>query len=313
MEITYITTSYRDARYLKACNRSVRKQRNINAKHLIIIDGYQSKELTEFVREVKECERTTIIENSENKGKSKCVNQALQMCNSRYIGLLDADDLIFADKTWKQIQFLKNNEAKSVVGCSYISFLDNNKTNMQFINAPTQESEAWSKICISPTSLYSSLIIDRNRYKEPLMDETLDCAMDYKFNLNCLTKGIITNIQGYHCGYRVRNQSITRSEKRVNQLLNHSKILIEGVVSETSITLRRKKLLMKSFALGLCSIARETEYIKQLVSNYFNEGVNSREEMVNNINPKFNHVNNRRLIYTMTKIIEIGNKQKNLA
>ena len=51
MDVTYITTSYRDAEYLKACNRSVLGQIGIEAKHIIIIDGYNTDVLKNFERD----------------------------------------------------------------------------------------------------------------------------------------------------------------------------------------------------------------------------------------------------------------------
>ena len=118
MDITYITTSYRDAEYLNACNRSVLEQINVRTQHLIVIDGYESSALDKFRQMKRNCQRTTIIENTSNKGKSACVNQAINACQSRYIGLLDADD-IFPEKSLVQLAHLNQNQNTAVVGCSY--------------------------------------------------------------------------------------------------------------------------------------------------------------------------------------------------
>ena len=236
MDVTYISTSYRDAQYLKACNRSVLGQINVKAKHMIVVDGYDSNELEEFQKSKKTCRQTIIIHNSSNKGKSACVNQAIQACQSRYIGLLDADDVIFPEKTTMQLKHLDQEKKSAVVGCSYISFLDGNKKMMQFIQMPYKQEDAWRQIAFAPTSLYSSLLIDRDRYPEPALNEHLECAMDYEFNLQCLKKGIIANVPGYFCGYRIRNQSITRSGKRINQLINHSKIILHSILPKEKYT-----------------------------------------------------------------------------
>ena len=127
MDVTYISTSYRDAQYLKACNRSVLGQINIMAKHIVVVDGYESKELEEFQKSKRNCSRTVILHNSHNKGKSACVNQAIQTCQSRYIGLLDADDVIFPEKTTMQLKHLDQEKSSAIVGCSYISFQDKKK------------------------------------------------------------------------------------------------------------------------------------------------------------------------------------------
>ena len=195
------------------------------AKHIVVVDGYESNELEEFQKSKKNCSRTIIIHNSNNKGKSACVNQAIRTCQSRYVGLLDADDVIFPEKTTMQLKHLDEEKHCAVVGCSYISFMDNKTNMMQFVEMPCNPEDAWQQIAVAPTSLYSSLLIDRNRYPKPALDEQLECAMDYDFNLKSIREGIIANIPGFYCGYRIRNQSITRSGKRIDQLMNHSKIL----------------------------------------------------------------------------------------
>lgn len=260
--MTYISTSYRDAEYLKECNRSVLGQINVTAKHMVIVDGYESKELEEFQDNKKNCTRTIIIHNSRNKGKSACVNQAIQACQSRYIGLLDADDVIFPEKTTRQIRHLHQEENIAVVGCSYISFLDGNKTTMQFVQMPCKLEDVWQQIALAPTSLYSSLLIDRKRLPKPTLEEHLECAMDYDFNLKNIKKGIIENIPGFHCGYRIRNQSITRSEKRINQLINHSQILIRSMLSTEKYTKDQLRVVEALYALGLSEIANDSAEIR---------------------------------------------------
>ena len=263
MEITYISTSYRDAEYLQTCNRSVLEQVNVVSRHIIVIDGYESQELEKFKRSKNTCSRTIILENAKNEGKSVSVNKAIKTCETRYIALLDADDVVFPEKSYRQLKFLEQDNSKAVVGCSYISFLDKNKRIFHCIKAPSEVKDAWSQIYLSPTSLYSSLVIDRNRLSHPELDEELKCAMDYKFNLDCLNAGIITNIPGYHCGYRVRNKSITRSDKRINQLINHSRILFNRLLTDGTLTINEQIIIERLYALGLSKIANDSEKISR--------------------------------------------------
>lgn len=251
-------------------------QINVKAKHMIVVDGYESNELEEFQKSKKNCSRTVILHNSHNKGKSACVNQAIQTCQSRYIGLLDADDVVFPEKTIMQLKHFDQEEDCAVVGCSYISFLDNNKKRMQFIEMPCKQEETWQQIAFAPTSLYSSLLIDRNRYPEPVLDEQLECAMDYDFNLKSIRKGIIANIPGFYCGYRIRSQSITRSAKRINQLINHSQILLRSVLPKGKYTKSQLKIMKNLYALGLSELANDTEEIR----NSLRMGLNMTQDVI---------------------------------
>lgn len=306
MDVTYISTSYRDAEYLKACNRSVLRQINVNAMHLIVIDGYESKKLEEFKESKKNCERTVIIQNLNNTGKSACVNQAIQACKSRYIGLLDTDDVLFPEKTEKQLMHLHRETKTAVVGCSYISFLDKNKREMQFIQMPCKIEDAWGQIAFSPTSLYSSLLIDRDRLSSPELDEQLECAMDYAFNLKCLKEGIICNIPGLYCGYRIRSQSITRSSKRINQLINHSKILFNSILRKEDYTSKQIKGLEKMYALGLSVIANDAAEIRNQLKIELNMSQGLMQDTIKSISCRHYRDLDALLMSRVINILAIG-------
>ena len=310
MDITYITTSYRDAEYLKTCNRSILKQLNVDAKHIVVVDGYSSEDLEEFKKNKLNCPQTRIIENRINKGKSACVNQAIQTCQSRYIGLLDADDVIFPEKTHKQLKYLEDREDIAIVGCSYISFLDKNKKEMGFIQAPCDIKQAWRNISLSPTSVYSSLIIDRSRYPFPALDENLECAMDYEFNLRCLKEGIISNIPGYYCGYRIRSHSITRSNKRIEQLTNHAEILLDNLVDNRNIPKEQLITLRHLYALGLSVIANDNLEIRKILMHELRIHEGSINGMISALKSLQYDANLNILLNRVVEVITIGAQQK---
>ena len=124
-------------------------------------------------------------------------------------------------------------------------------------------------------------MIDRKRLAHPIFDENLDCAMDYKFNLISLINDLIANVPGYYCGYRIRQKSITRSNKRVKQLINHARIIIESALSQEELNTDDKKVLMRSYALGLCRIANEPRDIyRSIIMNYGETGKSLNDILV---------------------------------
>ena len=148
-----------------------------------------------------------------------------------------------------------------------MSFSDETKM-MEFVQMPWKEEDAWRQIAISPSSLYSSLLIDRKRLPKPTMHEGLNCAMDYEFNLKSIRKGLISNINGFYCGYRIRSKSITRSDKRIDQLKNHSRILLRSMLPKEKFTEEQLELLEAIYALGLSKIAKDnTEIVSNLRIN----------------------------------------------
>ena len=281
-------------------------QIDVRTKHMIVVDGYNSNDLEEFRKSKKNCSRTIIIENSSNKGKSACVNQAIHACQSRYVGLLDADDVIFREKTLMQLRHLDQEKDCAVVGCSYISFLENNRKMMQCIEMPCNPEDAWQQIAFAPTSLYSSLLIDRNRYPEPALDEQLECAMDYDFNLKSIIKGIITNIPGVYCGYRIRNQSITRSGRRINQLINHSQILLRAILTKENFTENQFKVLEDLYALGLSELANDTAEIRKSLRMRLNTSQDVIRDSINSIHSLHYRGHNALLMRRMIDVLSIA-------
>ena len=209
-----------------------------------------------------------------------------------------------------QLQYLNQNKSKAVVGCSYISFLDSKKTMMHHIKAPCDIREAWSQIYLSPTSLYSSLVIDRNRFPKPKLDEDLECAMDYEFNLKCLMAGKISNIPGYYCGYRVRNQSITRSNKRISQLINHSCILSKAIFTENLIQENEKATIAKLYALGLSRIANDNEEICRKLKTSIETEEQEIINVLNKISSLYFSEKNTILIKRVLEVLKIGVQAK---
>jgi len=306
MNITYISTSYRDAEFLKACNNSVLRQQDVTSHHIVMIDGYESKHLFDFIENKKNCSKTTIIQNAFNKGKSSCVNEAIAKCSTRYIGLLDADDVIFPGKSYEQINYLQENPAKAAVGCSYIRFLDKKKTMMQFVPATIKMKQMWRQIVTGPTSLYSSIIVDQSKLEMPIMDERLECAMDYKFNLDCVVKGLIGNITGFHCGYRVREKSITRSEKRIDQLRNHSTILMQNIQIDSELTDNDLQIAETIFAAGLGRIAKVSPDIQKELNKAVTTKKQKNEAVISKIKEELKQGSNSLLSEPLLTILNIG-------
>lgn len=74
---------------------------------------------------VKEDNRVILIRNKENKGLAHSLNHCLSIAKGKYIARMDADDISMPDRLEKQIKFLDEHPAYSIVGCNLL--LINNK------------------------------------------------------------------------------------------------------------------------------------------------------------------------------------------
>ena len=130
--------------------------------------------------------------------------------------------------------------------------------------------------------------------------------MDYQFNLSCLKKKLISNTAGYHCGYRIRTRSITRSSKRINQLINHSEILFGELIKENKFNTEQLRNLRHVYALGLSNIARDKPDIQDILKQKIN---GSQQKIFNAIEylRSINLTGNEAILMeTVIKILSIG-------
>ena len=114
--VTVIIASYNHARYIRTAIESVLAQTHENLE-LIVVDDGSSDNSHAIINEYADRPNVRIILNTQNRGQSAVLNQALAVSRGKYIAFLPSDDWFLPDKT--AIQVTKMEESGDDVGVVY--------------------------------------------------------------------------------------------------------------------------------------------------------------------------------------------------
>lgn len=85
---------------------------------IFVVDNDSKDGTAEMVK--NEFQQVKLIANRQNLGFSKANNQALRLCSSDHILLLNPDMKVFPDTLYNMIRWMKNNPQASVAGCKLL-------------------------------------------------------------------------------------------------------------------------------------------------------------------------------------------------
>lgn len=111
--ISIIVPVYNAASYIADTITMVRKQSFSDWELILVNDCSKDQSLFIIENYLKKYpdERIKVIDKKVNEGAAKARNTGLDVAKGRYIAFLDADDLWYADKLKKEMQFMEKHEA----------------------------------------------------------------------------------------------------------------------------------------------------------------------------------------------------------
>ncbi len=112
--IRIIIISWNNGVTLQNCLESIKKADPALLLSVVLVDNHSTDGSISFVR--KSFPEISIIENSENLGFAKAVNQGLRKTNANYILLLNPDAQIFPDTISRLIEFMEKKPEVGIVG-----------------------------------------------------------------------------------------------------------------------------------------------------------------------------------------------------
>src|SRR5690554_1417768 len=102
-ETTVLISTYNCGRFIKETIDSIVRQQYKDYEILVIDDG--STDDTENI--ISEYKQVRYYKNAKNIGISSSLNRGIDLCDSKYIARVDADDVILGNRLSDQINFLK--------------------------------------------------------------------------------------------------------------------------------------------------------------------------------------------------------------
>ncbi len=142
-KLSVLMTAYNAEKYLKPSINSILKQTHKNLELIIIDDGSTDGSIN--VVKNFEDKRIQLIKQKKNRGRTKSLNNGLKKVKSKYIAILDADDISYKNRLNIQLNFLKKNKHIDIVGTWYEVI--NNKGKILKINKTTSNAKMVKKKC----------------------------------------------------------------------------------------------------------------------------------------------------------------------
>lgn len=215
-EVTVLMCVYNAEQFVKKTVESILRQSFKDYEFIIINDG--SNDGTKEILGEFDDKRIKIIEQS-NKGLTKSLNNGIRLARSKYIALIDSDDISHIDRLAVQKEFLDNNKDYILVGTQYnlIDTSDRVVIGVKFPEISTSDSlrrhlPKGNPICHSSVMFRRDAVQNEGGY-----DETIPYAQDYNLWVRLLKKHKIYIIPRLLHSYRVSPSSIT-SQKREKQI-----------------------------------------------------------------------------------------------
>lgn len=105
---------------IKASVESLINQNYTNWECIIVDDG-SSDETSVYLDSIQD-NRFFVYHLEKNSGRAVARQKALELCKGKYIGMLDAEDLVHPDKFRIQVEFLESHEEYSLITTALCSF-----------------------------------------------------------------------------------------------------------------------------------------------------------------------------------------------
>ncbi|UVR97435.1 glycosyltransferase family 2 protein [Parabacteroides distasonis] len=210
MKVTILLPAYNAALYLRDSLDSIMRQAFKDFDVLLIDDGSMDDTSKIAIEYSNIDRRIKYYKNEKNIGLIKTLNKGLSLAKGEYIVRMDADDIMFDDRLYKQVKYMDSNPECFVCGgqMEYIGGL----TGMAPILPQKYEDLLYLSLINCP--LYHPTTIIRNSVIKQFglkYNDSYKHAEDYKFWSDIIFShpNSIANIKDVVLFYRISNNQIT--------------------------------------------------------------------------------------------------------
>lgn len=210
MKVTILLPAYNAALYLRDSLDSIMRQAFKDFDVLLIDDGSMDDTSKIAIEYSNIDRRIKYYKNEKNIGLIKTLNKGLSLAKGEYIVRMDADDIMFDDRLYKQVKYMDSNPECFVCGgqMEYIGGL----TGMAPILLQKYEDLLYLSLINCP--LYHPTTIIRNSAIKQFglkYNDSYKHAEDYKFWSDIIFShpNSIANIKDVVLFYRISNNQIT--------------------------------------------------------------------------------------------------------
>ncbi len=251
VKISILMTVFNHQKYVHSSIKSILKQSFRDFEFVIIDNG--STDASKYIMKKFKDKRIRFYFFKKNIGRTNCLNYGLSKCNSKYIAILDSDDISQKDRLKVQYDHLEKNKNIKLVASNYNVIDEKNKilkrSNIKDDLLHNPNKILFENIIAHSTVMYRKELVNKiGRYPKQFK-----YAQDYAFYLKAIKNNQIDLI--------TKNLVYLRSNHKDSESfrLNRSKLiqieelkLIFWIFDNIETNLYEKiKLLFKFFKINL--------------------------------------------------------------
>lgn len=229
LKITILLPTYNGADRISRSIQSVQKQTFQDWELIIVIDGSDDLTFERVTRTAKQDSRIVVIQNKQNQGIQKTLNNGLAHAKGKYIARIDDDDTwIDPRKLQKQFDFLEKNTDHVLVGTGIVLVNTKGEEIGQYVFPHSDviiRNRILGQNCFAhPAVMYRRDIVELvGGYSEQVKHKHIE---DYELWLRMGTIGKFANLNEYAVVYQVSEHGLSGKNKG-RQLYNRVKLCIE--------------------------------------------------------------------------------------
>jgi len=171
VDVSILTTNYNNGKFLSDFFDSIINS-TVSAKEIIFVDDGSTDNSIEIVKEKLLLLDLYIIDFVENKGRAAALNAGKSKCRSKYILIIDPDDILLPERIETQYNFMENNPDVDILGGNVIYFNSKTGQKLNISNFPTSNSDIYKTFyrgengVLQPTVICKTEVIKKYDYKQ---------------------------------------------------------------------------------------------------------------------------------------------------
>ena len=195
--------------YLKQAVNSILNQTYSNFEFIIIVDGGEDDKILEEFKD----NRIKIIKHKNSEGLTKSLNEAIEICQGKYIARMDSDDISLKNRIKIQVKYMEKRTEIDMTATFYKEFGKKTKTVIECFNKPKQiDSKLFYTNMIShPSIMFKRDFLIKNNIK---YNERYIYSQDFELWTRISKIGNITIIPKFGLAYRIHDNQISSGKSQ---------------------------------------------------------------------------------------------------
>lgn len=256
-KISVVMPAYNAGRFIGEAIDSILRQ-TYDQFELIIINDGSVDDTAEIVRSFADA-RIRFTDKTRNSGLVAVRNLGMLLANGKYIALLDADDVAYPERFFKQVDFLENNPEVAMIG-SNMEIIDENGRLLKTIRYPATSARIPSELLFGNYFAQSAMMIRRDSLPTE-MYRNFPGVEDYDLWIRIADTGKVWNLQETLVKYRTHDSGIT--QRKEAEIENHLRIIVRRNLERLGLSPTNEELDIHR-SLDLYGEQHSLEFVNQV-------------------------------------------------